>query len=271
MSAALATIDPTARIETGAKIGQNVSIGPFCTVGAHVVIGDGCRLIGHVHLAGHCTIGPRTVIYPFASLGGLPPSVQYRGGPTRLVIGAGCDIREGVTMNIGTEQGGGLTKVGDRGFYMAYSHVGHDCRVGDDVIFANSATLGGHCEIGDRVFLGGLCAIHQFVRVGAQAMIGGLVGVTHDVIPFGVVIGHRGGLAGLNVVGLKRLGWPPAKILGLRRAYGRLFFGEGTFSQRVNEVAKTFADDANVMQIVEFIRTTGKRRLTMPRELSGED
>jgi UDP-N-acetylglucosamine acyltransferase len=271
MSAAMATIDPTARIETGAKIGQNVSIGPYCTVGAHVVIGDGCRLIAHVHLAGHCTIGPRTVIYPFASLGSPPQSVNYRGGATRLSVGADCDIREGVTMSIGTERGGGLTEVGDRGFYMAYSHVGHDCRVGDDVVFANCATLGGHCEIGDRAFLGGLCAIHQFVRVGEQAMIGGLVGVTRDVIPFGVVIGHRGELAGLNVVGLKRQGWSHAKILGLRRAYGRLFFGEGTLTQRVNEVANAFADDANVMRIVKFIRSVGKRHLTMPRESHGED
>src|SRR5215467_7853640 len=137
-------IDSSARIEAGAKIGKDVSIGPYCTVGAHVSIGDGCRLIAHVNLSGHTTIGPRTVIYPFASLGTPPQSVSYRGEPTRLVVGAECDIRENVTMNIGTEKGGGITTVGDRCFFMVGSHVAHDCHVGNRVTFANNAVLGGH-------------------------------------------------------------------------------------------------------------------------------
>ena len=147
----MAAIDPTARIEPGAVIGQDVSIGPYCVIGPNVVIGDGCKLVAHVHVAGHTTIGPRTVIYPFASLGTPPQSVKYRGGPTRLVIGAECDIRENVTMNTGTEEVGGVTEVGDRCFLMVGSHVGHDCQVGNDVIFANNVVLGGHVTIGDFV------------------------------------------------------------------------------------------------------------------------
>ena len=143
MNAAMAAIDPTARIEPGATIGQDVTIGPYCTIGANVTIGDGCRLVAHVNVAGHTTIGPRTIIYPFASLGSPPQSVKYRGGPTRLVVGADCDIRENVTMNIGTEDGGGVTEVGDGCFFMVGSHVAHDCKIGNNVTFANNIDAGG--------------------------------------------------------------------------------------------------------------------------------
>src|SRR5215472_12524341 len=141
------SIHPTAVIDRGAEIAEGVEIGPYCVVGPHVTIGPGCRLLAHVHIAGHTSVGPQTAIYPFASLGTPPQSVRYRGGPTRLMIGARCDIRESVTMNIGTEDGGGVTEIGERGFYMANSHVGHDCRVGAEVVFANGATLGGHCAV----------------------------------------------------------------------------------------------------------------------------
>ena len=179
----MSAIDPTARIESGAVIGPEASIGPYCVIGPNVTIGEGCRLLAHVHVTGHTTIGPRTVIHPFASLGTSPQSVKYRGGPTRLVVGAACDIREHVTMNLGTEDAGGLTTVGDRGFFMVGSHVGHDCHVGDDVIMANNAVLGGHVVLGDKVVLGGGAAIHQFVRIGESAMISGVTGVGADVIP----------------------------------------------------------------------------------------
>src|SRR5262249_22505801 len=139
--AGMTSIDATARVAPGAVIGTDVSIGPYCVIGPNAVIGDGCRLVAHVHITVHTTIGPRTVIYPFASLGTPPQSTRYRGGPTRLTIGADCDLRESVTMNLGTEDGGGITTVGDRGFFMANSHVGHDCHVGNDVVFANCATL----------------------------------------------------------------------------------------------------------------------------------
>src|SRR5215468_7329128 len=140
----MTSIDPTARVAAGARIAPDAAIGPYCVVGADVVIGEGCRLVAHVHVTGHTTIGPRTVIYPFASLGTPPQSVKYRGGPTRLTIGADCDIRESVTINIGTEDDRGMTEVGDRCFLMAGSHVAHDCKVGSDVTFANNAVIGGH-------------------------------------------------------------------------------------------------------------------------------
>src|SRR5438876_7998521 len=157
----MAAIDPTARVESGAAIGSDVTIGPYCVVGPTVVIGEGCRLIAQVHVTGHTTIGPRTVIYPFASLGTPPQSVKYRGGPTRLVVGAECQIREGVTMNTGTEDGGGVTSVGDRCFLMVGSHVAHDCKVGNDVTFVNNAGLAGHVVVGDNAFFGGQAAILQ--------------------------------------------------------------------------------------------------------------
>ncbi|MGB8043439.1 MAG: acyl-[acyl-carrier-protein]--UDP-N-acetylglucosamine O-acyltransferase, partial [Pseudolabrys sp.] len=144
-------IDPSARIEAGATIGKNVSVGPYCTIGAHVNVADGCRLIAHVNLTGHTTIGPRTVIHPFASLGSPPQSFSYRGGPTKLVIGADCDIRENVTMSTGSEDGGGVTEVGDHCFFMVGAHVAHDCKVGSHVVFANNVLLAGHVHIGDHV------------------------------------------------------------------------------------------------------------------------
>src|SRR2546430_6179217 len=149
----MSKIDPTARIEVGAVVGGGASIGPYCVIGGHVVIGEGCTLSAHVSVSGHTTIGANCVISPFAALGGPPQDLSYRGEPTRLEIGSSCTIREGVTMNVGTVKGGGLTRVGDHGFFMNNSHVGHDCMVGNNAIFATSATLGGHCEIGDFVYI----------------------------------------------------------------------------------------------------------------------
>jgi UDP-N-acetylglucosamine acyltransferase len=257
-------IDPSARIEPGALIGKDASIGPYCIVGANVVIGDGCRLAAHVHLAGHTQIGAGTVIHPFASLGGPPQSVKYRGGATRLVIGLACDIREGVTMSLGTEDGGGITSVGDRCFFMAGSHVGHDCHVGNDVTFANNAVLGGHVSVGDRAFLGGQAAVHQFVRVGEGAMIGGVSGITRDVIPFGFAFGPKAELVGLNVVGLKRRGHGRADIHRLRQCYRALFLGEGQFRDRLAEVEAAYQADPLVGKIIAFLRAGGSRPPMMP-------
>lgn len=258
----MATIDPTARIEPGAVIGKNVSIGPYCVIGPHAVIGDGCQFVAHVHVAGHTTIGPRTTVYPFASLGTPPQSVKYRGGATRLLIGADCDIREGVTMNRGTEDDGGVTEVGDRCCLMVGSHVGHDCQVGSDVTFANNVVLGGHATIGDFVVFGGQAAVRQFVRIGEGAMVVGLSGVRADVIPFGLVQGPLADLIGLNVVGMRRRGSSKADIHRLRRAYQALFFGAGTFRERLERVAASSGDDPIVGKVIAFIRS-GTRPLTM--------
>lgn len=258
----MAAVDPTARIEPGAVIGHNASIGPYCVIGPHVELGDGCKLLAHVHVAGHTAIGPRTVVYPFASLGTPPQSVKYRGGPTRLVIGAECEIREGVTVNTGTEDDRGITEVGDRCCLMVGSHIGHDCKVGNDVIFANNVVLGGHVTIGDFAVFGGQAAVRQFVRIGEGAMVVGLSGVRADVIPFGLVQGPLADLIGLNVVGMRRRGSSKADIHRLRQAYEAMFFGAGTFRERLNHVAAQNGADPLVGKVIAFIRA-GSRPLTM--------
>jgi len=261
----VADIDPTARIAEGARLGADVVIGPYCIIGGEVTIGDGCKLLSHVNITGVTTIGPRTTIYPFASLGTSPQSVHYKGEASRLIVGADCVIRESVTMNTGTAGGHMETKIGDRCMFMAYAHVGHDCIIGNDVTFANGGTLGGHCTVGDFVFMGGYAAVHQFVRIGERCVIGGLSGVAHDVVPFAAAVGERAELAGLNIVGLKRGGFSRPQIHALRHAYRLLFSGEGTIFDRAEKIAKEFHDDKNVQRLVEFIRQTGKRRLTTPR------
>jgi UDP-N-acetylglucosamine acyltransferase len=258
-------IDPTARVADGARLGSDVEIGPYCIVGSDVTLGDGVRLHSHVNLAGVTSIGAETQVYPFASLGTPPQSVHYKGEPTKLIVGAKCLIREGVTMNTGTVGGGGETRVGDRCMLMVGSHVAHDCIIGDDVIFANNATLGGHCTVGNHVFIGGMVGAHQFTRIGEQAVIGGMSGVEFDVIPFAALLGARGQLAGLNIVGLKRRGFSREAIHSLRAAYRALFFGEGTLASRVDALERDFAADPNAQKIVAFIRAGKKRRITLPR------
>ncbi len=263
-------IDSSARIEAGAKIGKDVTIGPFCTIGPHVTIGDGCRLVGHVNVTGHTTIGARTVIYPFASLGSPPQSFSYKGGPTTLVVGADCDIRENVTMNTGTEEGGGVTSVGDNCFLMVGMHIGHDCHIGNRVVAANNVILGGHCEVGDNVVFGGGVAARQFTRIGEGAMIVGLSGIRADVIPGGMAQGPLAHLVGLNVVGMRRRGLSKAEIHRVRDAYRALFFGDGGFRERLEKVAVDYATDAQVGKIIAFIRA-GKRPLTMAIKRSEGD
>lgn len=255
-------IDPSARIAAEAVIGRGVSIGPYCTVGADVSIGDDCRLVSHVSITGHTSIGPRTVIYPFASLGTPPQSVKYRGGATRLVVGADCDIREHVTINIGTEDDRGVTEIGDGCFLMVGSHVGHDCKVGSNVMMSNNTLLAGHVSVGDDVVFGGGAAVRQFVRIGDGAMIVGLSGVRADVIPWGTAQGPLAYLVGLNVIGMRRKGLSKSVILNLRRAYETLFFGTGEFRARIDDAEAAFGSDPHVGKMIAFIRA-GKRPFTM--------
>jgi UDP-N-acetylglucosamine acyltransferase len=255
-------IDPTARIERGAQIASDAVIGPYCVIDGNAVIGEKCQLKAHVHVTGHTTIGARTRIAPFVSLGSAPQSTKYRGGPTRLVIGADCDIRENVTMNIGTEDDGGVTTVGDRCFLMVGTHVAHDCHVGNDVTFANNVLLGGHVSVGDRVVFGGSAAVRQFVRIGEGAMIVGLTGVRADVIPYGMAHGPLANLVGLNVVGLRRRGVSRTDLHRIRDAYQAIFFGPGNFADRVKEASATYGETPFVSKVIEFIQTA-KRPLTM--------
>lgn len=258
-------IDPTARVAEGARIGEGAEIGPYCLVGPAVEIGAGVRLIAHVNVTGVTSIGDGTVVYPFTSLGTPPQSVHYRGSPTRLVIGAQCQLREHVTMNTGTEDGNGITRIGDRCFLMVGSHVGHDCTVGDDVTFANNVVLGGHVSVGDYAFLGGHVAIHQYVRIGEGVMMAGMSAARDDIIPFGFALGQTGALVGLNIVGLQRRGVPRAQMHPLRRAYRALFFGSGRIAERIDAVERDFAADPLVGKVIAFIRAGGKRPLMRPR------
>ncbi len=260
----MSMIDPTARIEDGAVIGEGTSIGPYCVIGPDVVIGANCRLIAHVYVTAQTTIGDGCTIYPFVSLGTPPQSLAWRGEVTKLQIGQGCTIREQATMSAGTVAGGGITRVGDRGYFMNCSHVGHDCVVGNDVIFATSATLGGHCEVGDFVFMGGLSAVHQFGRVGAQVMVSALTAVRGDVIPYGLANGQFARLSGLNIVGMKRRKFTRERLAKVRSFYLKLFHGQGVFADRLNEVRHLAGSDPAIAEILGFIDAGKHRELCQP-------
>ena len=254
-------------VEDGARLGAGVSIGPFCHVGPGVELGEGVELVSHVAVAGRTIVGDRTRIFPFASIGHQPQDLKFHGESSQLLIGANCLIREGVTMNPGTEGGGLVTSVGDNCVFLANSHVAHDCRMGDSVILSNNVLLAGHTRIGSFVILGGGSAVHQFVRIGDHAFVGGLAGVEHDVIPYGMALGNRAYLAGLNLVGLKRRGFSREAIHDLRRAYRLLFAAEGTLKERVEDVAEEFATHPQVHEILDFIRDGGDRAIVTPREV----
>jgi UDP-N-acetylglucosamine acyltransferase len=257
-------IHPTALVDQGAHLADDVEVGPFCTVGPDVELGPGVRLVSHVNVTGATAIGARTVVYPFASLGTPPQSVHYKGEKTRLVVGEDCVIREHVTANIGTAGGRGQTVIGPRCMLMVGVHVGHDCLVGESVVFANNATLAGHVSVGDFTFLGGLCAVHQFTRIGAQCMISGLTGVREDVIPFGNVLGQAGKLVGLNVIGMRRRGFTKTQLHEARAVYRDLFFGGGTFDVRLERVRAMTAQSDFAAQVVAFIDQDRSRALCQP-------
>lgn len=264
-----AVIHPSAVIEEGARLGANVRIGPFCVVGADAEIGDDCELASHVVVAGLTRIGPRCRIFPFASIGHQPQDLKYHGEASTLIIGADCLIREGVTINPGTEGGGMETVIGDRCAFLANSHVGHDCHVGDSVILSNNVMLAGHVTVGDHVIIGGGAAVIQFARVGRHAFVGGLSGLENDLIPYGMALGNRAYLGGLNIVGLQRRGFSREQIHELRRAYRALFADEGTLLERVEDVAAAFPASELVDEVLSFIRNAGKRSICVPRDGHG--
>lgn len=259
-------IHPTSIIEDGAVLGAGVEIGPFCHVGSRVTLGEGVRLVSHVSVQGVTTIGARTAIYPQAVLGG---DGQIRGddfSEGRLEIGEDCVLREMVSMNCGSRRDQGITRVGARGYFMANSHVGHDCMVGDDVTFANSVCLGGHAVIGDRVIFGGLAAVQQFCRVGRGAMVGGLTGVNRDIIPYAMAYGDHAELAGLNLIGLKRGGKSRETINALRGAFRHIFHGrEGSLASRARAAFDRWPDVPEVRETVEFILADAKQELCLAR------
>ena len=257
-------IHPTAVVDGGARIGANVTVGPYSIVGTGVELAEGVTVMSHVVVNGRTSIGANTKVYPFASVGLAPQDLKYKGEPSRLEIGCNNIIREHVTMHGGTEGGGMVTRVGNNGLFMVACHVAHDCRIGDHVVMVNNATLGGHVMVGDWAILGGLAAVHQYVRIGRHAMVGGLSGVENDVIPYGSVTGNRARLQGLNIVGLKRRGVSRDNIHVLRNAYRLLFAQEGTMAERLEDVAELFHDNRAVMEIIDFIRTESQRSICQP-------
>lgn len=257
-------IHPSAIVEPGAQIGPGCTIGPYAIIGPEVTLGPRVTVKSHAVVTGWTEVGEGTVIFPFAVVGEVPQDLKYRGEHTRLVVGARCRIREGATLNIGTEGGGGITRVGDDCLFMTGAHVGHDAQVGNRVIMANQAALAGHCVVGDDVIIGGLSGVHQFVRIGRGAIIGAGTLVVHDVIPHALVQGARGEIEGLNLVGLRRRGVPREDIRALREAYEALASGEGAFEERARRLRES-SDHPLVRELAEFILAGSDRRYLTPR------
>ena len=260
----MATIHQTAVVEDGARLADDVEIGPFCVVGGEVELGEGCVLHSHVAVAGRTRIGARARIFPFASIGHQPQDLKYGGEPSTLTVGSDCLIREGVTLNPGTAGGGMETVIGDRCAFLANSHVGHDSRIGSNVVLSNNVMIAGHVTVGDFVIFGGGSAAIQYARVGSHAFVGGLSGLENDLIPYGMATGNRARLMGLNLVGLKRRGFSREAIHELRQAYRLLFADEGTLKERAADVAQSYAASPLVQEVLAFIAAGGGRQLCTP-------
>ncbi len=260
------SVHPASVVEEGASLAAGVEIGPFCHVGARVVLGEGVRLRSHVSITGITQVGARCDIYPGAVLGGDGQIRNNDFHDGRLEIGPDCVLREMVSMNVGSRKGGGITTVGAKGYFMANSHIGHDCHVGDQVTFANSVALGGHVEIGDGVIFGGLAAVQQFCRVGKGAMVGGLTGVNRDIIPYAMAFGDHVELAGLNLIGLKRRGLSRESINAMRATFREVFYGSGgSIQSRARASRERFAGVAEVAEMVDFILADAKQELCLAR------
>ncbi|WP_455474656.1 acyl-ACP--UDP-N-acetylglucosamine O-acyltransferase [Bartonella sp. B30(2025)] len=258
-------IHPTAFVEKGAQLGENVLIGPFCHVGSEVIIGDGCTLMSHVVIMGNTTLGANSIVFSHAVLGGDPQNNKHNGGCTTLSIGKNCTIREGVTMHRGSDSSVGMTVVGDNCQFFCYAHVAHDCSVGNNVTFANNVMIAGHVTIGDHVIIGGGSAVHQFVRVGHHAFIGGVSALVGDLIPYGMAVGVHAKLSGLNIVGMKRAGFERKDIHTLRHAVAMLFDRSKPFKERVNDVFSFYSTSQPALDVIKFIREDGKRFYCTPK------
>ena len=250
------TIDPRAVVDKDAQLGEDVEVGPFCVVGAGAEVGARTRLTSHVVIDGSVTMGPDNVVSPFASLGGPPQDLKYKGEPTRVVIGAGNQIREYVTINRGTIGGGGVTRVGDNCLIMGYVHIAHDCQVGSRIIFANGATLAGHVEVGDDATVGLFCGVHQFARIAKNAFIGGYSAVSQDALPWIITVGNRAESHGINVVGLKLKGYPPETIEAIKRCYMTLFRSKLLLADAITKVESELGHVPEVRYFLDFVQSS---------------
>ena len=251
-------------IDKQAKIGKNVTIGPFCYVGPNVLISDNVELISNVHIEGNTKLGQGTKIFPFASIGTPPQDLKYKGESNSLEIGENNVIREYVTINPGTEGGGGKTVIGNNCLLMISSHIAHDCKIGNDVVIANNVPLGGHVIIEDSVIIGGNSAVQQFTRIGRLAMIGGMTGVLKDVIPFGLSFGNRNYLRGINIIGLKRKKYDNKKIMELDRAYKKIFSSKN-LRKNLSKINGEYKGNDLVTEVINFIAKDKKRPICTPQ------
>jgi UDP-N-acetylglucosamine acyltransferase len=256
-------IHKTAIIDSKAKISSTVKIGPYTVIGPNVEINDNGIIHSHVSITGHTTIGKDNRIYPFASIGNDPQDMKYNGEKTKLIIGDNNIIREYSTINPGTIQGGGITKVGNNNLIMISAHIAHDCIIGSNIVIANNAAIAGHAEIGDYVVIGGNCGVQQFARIGKMAMIGGMTGVSRDVIPYGLSTGNRNFLNGINVVGLRRNKVSNKIIIGLTDAYKNIFKTEN-LNENLNQLNGHFKENLLVNEVLEFINKDKKRPICTP-------
>ena len=250
-------------VDKKAKIGTNVKVGPFCYIGPQVQIGDGTELISNVHIEGNTKIGSGTKIFPFASLGTQPQDLKYKGEDSTLEIGKNNMIREYVTINPGTQGGGGKTIIGNNCLLMISSHVAHDCNIGNDVVIANNVPLGGHVTIEDSVVIGGNSAVQQFTRIGRLAMIGGMTGVLKDVIPFGLSFGNRNYLRGINLIGLKRKKYENKKIMELDTAFKKIFSSKN-LHENLGKINGEYKENDLVLEVINFISKDKKRPICTP-------
>ena len=256
-------IHKTAIVDKKAKISAKATIGPYSIVGPNVEVGEGAEIQSHVNITGNTTISNNTKIFPFASIGTNPQDLKYKGEKTRLEIGSNNIIREHVTINIGTDGGGGITKIGNNNLIMIGAHIAHDCIVGNNVVIANSAAIAGHAQISDDVIIGGNCGIQQFTRIGRMAMIGGMSGVSRDVIPYGLSFGNRNYLEGINLIGLRRKKVSNKEILALSEAYKEIFKTK-SLHKNLAKLSETLKVSTHVREVIDFINHDKKRPICTP-------
>lgn len=251
-----AWIDPRAIVHPDARLGEDVFVGPFCVVGSEVSIGDRTRLASHVVIDGRSSLGPDNVVAPFASLGGPPQDLKYAGEPTSVTIGAGNRICEYVTVSRGTAGGGGITRIGDNNLFMAYAHIAHDANVGSRIVFANAATLAGHVEVGDDATVGAFSGVHQFCRIARHAFVGGYSVVTQDALPWVLTVGNRAVGHGVNVVGLKRKGYPKETVDAIKRCYLTLFRSKLLLEEAIAKVEAESGSIPEIRYFLDFVRSS---------------
>ena len=256
-------IHKTAIVHSKAKISSNIEIGPYVVIGPDVEIDNDVIIHSHVNIAGHTKIGKKNIFYPMSSIGSDPQDLKYQGEKTSLIIGDGNTIREHVTINTGTTQDNGMTKIGNDNLIMIGAHIAHDCMIGNSIVIANSAAIAGHAEISDHVVIGGNCGVQQFTRIGKMAMIGGMTGVSRDVIPYGLSTGNRNYLNGINVVGLRRSKVLNKDIIGLTDAYKEIFKTEN-LNENLNKLNGNFKENQLVREVIEFINKDKKRPICTP-------